>query len=462
MSADEDAYQRSIITARRYHSGEQGAQITDRLREFLPSVSLGEEFRLNICRVIISAMTDRMRIVGFDSPNTNKIEWASEIWDDNRGPIVELDLYETLLRDGEAFVILDVDLDTVPPSMSWHVNQRYTSVDVEGDGVGCRAFYENDDPNQRLLAVTKDWVLIDEQSRVVRYRNIYTKDRVIKQKHNGHAWVQREPEIDWTDSTGEPLGVAAVHFYNKGFKREAEDVFTLQDAVNKTFLDMLASSDISAFRIYVALGWIPTVDGKEPEEDGSNWMPVEPGRIIGTDKPKTEVSLDSIEPTDPETIIKAVQQCILWASMVSSTPASRFISTKLIASDETLKQQEEPLVAKIDGVKTLVSYSWRQLFLLSERVWNAITTPVVAEGKLKPIWCHSASLESLMTILKDKKTLGIPQRQLWREMGYDEKKIASMEADATKAMKDAQALIASNTPEEDEEGVSDDAQDQEN
>lgn len=402
--------------------------MTERLREFLPSINLGEDFRLNICRVIVSAMTDRMRVVGWDSPEVTKIEWATEIWDDNKGPVVELDLYETMLRDGEAFVVIDVD--PLTQTISWHVNQRFVSVDVGGDGYGCIAYYENSDPNQKLLGVTKEWAVFDSKGRLVRYRNIYKPDTIVKQYHGPKDWVTIET-VDWIDSQGQPLGVAAVHFYNKGFKREAEDAFTLQDAINKTFLDLLTTSDQAAFRIFVALGWIPTTDGKEPAEDGSNWMPIEPGRIIGTDKPKNEVSFDAIDPVDTEYIIKTVQQCILWASMVTSTPASRFISTKLIASDETLKQQEEPLVAKIDGVKTLIAYSWRQVLLLTEKIWDAYNpTQTVAQAKLKPIWCNSGSEEALLTLLKDKKLLGVPDKQLWREMGYDEQKITVMEKDA--------------------------------
>lgn len=398
-------------------------------------------------------MTDRMRVIGFDSAVIPKIEWAAEIFDDNKGPVVELDLYETLLRDGEAFLVVDVDQET--KQISWHVNARFTSSDVLGDDTGCIAFYENDDPNQRLLFVAKYWITIDSRGRSIKNRNLYYPNQIVKQFFNGFSWVQREDTVNWVDASGTALGIAAVHFYNKGFKREASDAFTLQDAVNKTFLDLLATSDISAFRIYVALGWIPTTDGKDPEEDGSNWMPVEPGRIIGTDKPKTEVSFDSIEPSDPEFAIKTVQQCILWASMVTSTPASRFISTKLIASDETLKQQEEPLVAKIDGVKTLISYSWRQVFLLTERIWNAITTPVVPEGKLKPIWCHSASEESLFNNLLSKRKLGIPEKQIWREMGYSEPKIAAMMTDKQEAM----ALLTPQITEE--EGASDGTQSEE-
>ena len=396
----------------------------------MPSTALGEEFRLNICRVIITAMTDRMRVIGFDSSVREKITWATERFDDNKGPVVELDLYETVLRDGEGFVVIDVDQET--RTITWHVNPRFTSLDVGGDGNGCKAFYENDDPNQRLLAITKEWTLFDEDGRLERYRNIYYTDQIIKQKHDGFAWrTLPDGELDWKDAAGNPLGIAAVHFYNKGFHREAEDAYTPQDAINKTFLDLLSASDLFAFRIFVALGWIPTIDGREPEDDRSNWLPIEPGNIIGTDKPRNEVSFDAIEAADPEPVIKVVQQCILWASMVTNTPASRFISTKLIASDETLKQQEEPLVAKIDGAKTLISYSWRQVFLITERIWNVLyPDQLVAEGKIKPIWCHSASEESLMTKLKTKKELGVPRRQIWREMGYDEQKIATMEADA--------------------------------
>lgn len=387
-------------------------------------------------------MTDRMRVIGFDSANKDKITWATERWDDNKGPVVELDLYEMLLRDGEAFIVIDVDQEE--GAIYWHVNPRFTSLDVEGDGTGCRAYYENNDPNQRLLAVTKQWVLYDDAGRLDRYRNIYFPDKIIKQKHNGDRWVTYS-EVDWKDAQGNPIGVAAVHFYNKGFHREAEDAFTPQDAINKTFLDLLATSDLSAFRIFVALGWIPTVDGKEPKEDGSNWMEIQPGSLIGTNKPKSEVSLDVIEPVDTEAIIKVVQQNILWASMVTNTPASRFISTKLIASDETLKQQEEPLVAKIDGAKTLITYSWRRVFQITESIWNILNpTDRISDAKVKPIWSHSASMESLMAIMVQKKLLGIPKKQIWREMGYDEQKIATMEADANAEAEAAAARVNQN------------------
>lgn len=395
---------------------------------------------MNICRVIVSAMTDRIRVVGWDSTDVSKIEWAAEIFDDNKGPKVELDLYETMLRDGEAFVVIDVD--QVEQTIFWYVNQRFVSVDVGGDGYGCIAWYENDDPNQHLLYVTKEWTVLGADSKLVRYRNIYKPDVIIKQYHGPKDWITTA-EVPWVDAQGKPLGIAAVHFYNKGFKREAEDAFTLQDAVNKTFLDLLTTSDQAAFRIFVALGWIPTIDGKDPAEDGSNWMPIEPGRIIGTNKPKNEVSFDAVDPVDTEFIIKTVQQCILWASMVTNTPATRFISTKLIASDETLKQQEEPLVAKIDGVKTLVAYSWRQVLALTERIWNVMNpTDQVAQGKIKPIWCHSASEESLVSLLMDKQALGIPQKQLWRELGYDESKITSMIKDKEEQAKQAAANMA--------------------
>jgi hypothetical protein len=402
-------------------------------------------------------MTDRMRVIGFDSVDTKKIEWATEVWDDNKGPVVELDLYETLLRDGEAFVIIDVDQET--KEIFWHVNPRYTSLDVGGDGSGCKAFYENDDPNQRLQAVTKEWITYDDRGRVNRWRNIYYPDRIAKQKHSGEKWVTYD-EPSWRDAQGQPLGVAAVHFYNKGFKREAEDAFTPQDAVNKTFLDLLASSDLTAFRIFVALGWIPTIDGKAPEEDQSNWMPIEPGRLIGTDKPKTEVSLDTIEPGDLTHVMNTVQQIIMWASMVTNTPVSRFIATKLIASDETLKQQEEPLVAKIEGAKTLISYSWRKVFQLTEKIWNVLWSPEVSDQKVKPIWCHSASEESLMAKLKTKKELGIPTKQIWREMGYTETKIQAMLNEQTEERETAAALINQNREEEGGEDADQDQEDQ--
>lgn len=430
-SQEEDERQRGVALARKYHYGDQQALITDRLKEFMPSVDLGEPFRLNICRVVVTAMLERMRVTGFDSSDTDKIEWAATTWDDCRGPVIEQELYETLLRDGEAFLIIDTDLnDQGDKVIRWYPNQRFTDLSVDGgDGLGCRAYYENDDPNQKMKFATKEWPVLESSGRTTKHRNIYYPDHIVKQHHDGQIWVT-DDVADWKSKDGKPLGIPVIHFYNKGFKREAEDAFTPQDAINKTFLDLLTTSDAAAFRVYVALGWIPTIDGKAPAEDRSNWLQVNPGDIVGTDKPKSDVSFEAIEPADLGPVIDVVQQNILWASMTTNTPASRFISTKLIASDETLKQQEEPLVAKIDGVKMLISYAWREVITITERVALVLEPDIVLSDKrVKPIWNHSASLESLMALLKDKQTLRIPIKQLWREMGYDEQKINVMWTD---------------------------------
>ena len=79
---------------------------------------------------------------------------------------------------------------------------------------------------------------------------------------------------------------------------------------------------------------------------------------------------------------------------------------------------------------------------ITETIWNILNpTDRISDAKVKPIWSHSESMESLMAILVQKKLLGIPKKQIWREMGYDEQKIATMEADANA---EAEAAAAGN------------------
>lgn len=430
LSESEAALTRQIIAARKYHMGEQNVKLTDRLKQYLGEDFGGFEFRLNIVQSVIKTVTEKLSVIGFDSKDTKAIEWAKELWEANNLDAVQDDIYEAALRDGAHYVIVDWPADSLYPR--WLPQQQYTAVEAGGDGLGCKIVYPQGDPNLAPTVAMKYWTeWIDGQ--YVQRRTLYYPDRVEKYARTGGGgdWAKYQDEGDegwpiaWTDSSGLPLGIAVIPFYNKGLSQEAADAIPLQDATNKVMVDLMSTEDQTAYRVLVALGFIPTSDGLELKSDGSNALQIQPGVVVGTTKSKAEADFKSIEPASLHPIMDMLQQLVTWIAVVTDTPVTRFISTKLIASDETLKEQEEPLIAKVENRQKLFGEAISKAMALSVKLAQIYATEnKPPEGvKIKPIWKSAQSLMERLEELKLKKDLGVPQEQLWTELGYDQSKI---------------------------------------
>lgn len=426
---EENERQREIVVSRNYYDGEHGVTLPERLREFIPSVAQGVPFRVNASRKVVTAVVERLRILGFDSTDETYLKWITSITRMLKFDALQSDIHEAAIRDGESFII--VDWDTIKNQPRWTMHDRYTSVAVGGNGTGCwMVFPENDYLRDPKMAV-KQWSDYDAQGTLREYRTVYYPDHVEYYVRSDKGdWVSLKDPQQLIDADGKPFGIPVIAFQNKGLQCETLDVLPLQDGVNKTLIDLLMTSDLAAFRIYVALGWWPTTDGKEPQEDKSNWLPITPGSIVGTTKAPSDASFTAIEPTELAPLLDTTQQLLMWLAMISDTPLSRFISTKLIASDETLKQQEEPLVSKVEDRRGRLGKSWKSVLEMTAKFTNAFGTEkiVVPDEEAQIIWVNSRahSETELLENATVKAALGVPQEQLWTEIGYDKAKIAEM------------------------------------
>lgn len=419
--------QREVVRARRYHYGDQGARLTERLKEFL---SDGDDpFRLNVCANVVTAVSERLCVSGFDCADMTLLEWVQTMWRLDNIDAKQEEIHEGALRDGEYFAIIDWDTYEQRPTLIPY--ERYTSIEAGGNGQGCIIYYEEDDYNQRPQVAIKQWVEATARD-IVERRNLYYPDRIEKwvRDHRGE-WMLLE-NIDWTDAEGAPLGIAVVHFRNKGLRPAAADAMPLQRAVNKSLLDLLASSDLTAFRIFVSLGFIPTSDGGPLKADRSNLLQIEPGQVVGTTLPPNQAEFSAINPAELNPQLDLTHQLILWLATTTNTPVSRFISTKLIASDETLKEQEGPLLSRIRGYQTSFGNAWvrcMQMFVKLQNTFGDSATLLNEDLVLDPLWIEpqSRSQQERLDLLLKKKALGIPREQLWREAGYSSQRIRLME-----------------------------------
>jgi hypothetical protein len=437
LTEAEKQRQQDIVLARSFHDGEEGAMLTARLKQWL-----GEDisFRLNVARSVVTAVAERLTVTGFDSENEPLLQWVSDMWEHLKLDAMQEDVHEGALRDGEYFVIVSWDNDTNMPQVIPH--QRYTDTEVSGDGFGCWIRYTEDDPNQKPKFAVKQWNVVEvtEISHVqnaYQRRNIYFPDRVEKYRRSQYqqGWEPyMDPEdevwpVPWVDGDGNPLGIAVIPFNNKGVQCEAWDAFPLQRAANKALVDLMSTSDMTAFRIYYALGFIPTTDGKQPADDRSNWMKIEPGQVVGTTRTAGEVEFGAIEPSELNSQMDLVHQIVLWLAMVTNTPVTRFVSTKLIASDATLKEQEGPLISRVGSRQRRFGNSWVQVINMMRRLQNTFgDEDIDEEATVTPIWGEAAARgeDEKLDLLEKKQTIGVPREQLWKEAGYDQAQINRM------------------------------------
>ena len=177
LSEAEAKLHRQVVAARKYHLGEQNVKLTDRLKQFIGEDFSGYEFRVNVVQSVIRSVVEKLNVIGFDSDETGLIEWAQEVWKANNMDAVQDDIYDSALRDGAHYMIVDWPLEGQYPR--WLPQQYYTSTEVGGDGLGCFIRYENDDPNLPPRVGVKMWTETMD-GKATQRRTLYYDDRIEK------------------------------------------------------------------------------------------------------------------------------------------------------------------------------------------------------------------------------------------------------------------------------------------
>lgn len=427
QSEAEIADQQTVILARRYHEGDQDVYMTDRALEYLGLHGDENKFRMNICRPVVSAVLAELNLVGFGTGEQGErkplAEFAAAAMTANRLDALQKDVHETALRDRESFVIVDWDAVNGRPRLTWI--PRYTSLSADGDEMGCYMIYPDDDYTQPPLAAVKRWV--EETASGTRMRmTVYYPDR-IERFAFGRTWEQYTDQpgdpwpTPWVDDTGQPLGIPVVHFKNASLRPEAWDAIPMQDAVNKLLLDILAAADLTGFRVLFVKGFIPTSDGLELAADGSNMATIAPGQMIGTKNESADVK--AIDGADPTPLMDTLTSIIQHTAHITDTPPGRFSASAQVQSGDSQKEQNKPFYAKVDDRRIRFGNAWEDVMTMARKLANLFGQAGLDESvPFSAVWKHSFTYDDL----KAKKELGIPQEQLWLEMGYSPAEIETM------------------------------------
>ena len=435
LQADE----KSILEARNYYNGVQEDFMSARVRQFL-GVHEDNPFSLNVCETVVTAVANVLNVTGFDTnekPNQDgmkaQADWARQVWDANKMDSLQDVVHEFALADRETFVIVDWDPETKMPSLVH--NQRFIDVGAGGDGMGVWMVYENDDIYQRPLYAVKQWVETQWSAggmpHTTTRRTVYYADRIERFVYDA-GWKPFEsenaPAIQLqVDKAEQPLGIPVIHFKNKGYRAEHWKAIPMQDAINKTLVDILGANDLTAFKSFFALGFMPTTDGKAPAADGSNALTIGPGVINGAANVKAgEAALQEIEGADMTPLMNSLKDLVTLTAQITDTPVSRFIVTAQIASADTIKSQTEALEKKAEDRRGLFGDAWSQVMGMARKYANVYGGAGLNEEiEFKTTWRHDRTLEELE---KKRTALEIPREQIWVEASYTPEQIATMKA----------------------------------
>lgn len=403
--------QRLIRSARDYYNGDHPTLLTPRQREYL-NIHAGMNFCMNYCRLVVDAPVERLHVTGFRASVPATAAYLRQLWSAARLDATSQALHLAAVRDGEAYLMVDYDPVAERPRFSLNLAD-------EGEG-GVTMIY--DEQGQPRYAI-KQWRLLLDK-RPCHRLNLYYPDRVEKyiSSPSRPEWQPfRLPgeafPLPWVDRQGAPLGIPLIPFHNRSQgtafgSSETQDIQPLQDALNKSFADLLSVVDSNAFPLLVAQGFTL---GEDFHLAPGTLVEV-PARFDGG-----TADLKLLPGANLQNFIAVLQHLVMEIARVSSTPLSRFQASGQVAAEGTLKQQEAGLIAKVEHKQLAFGNAWEDAMRLALRLENrfGLQRPD-AQSSLETLWRPAAprsEAEHLQSLLL-KAQLGVPLPLLLAEAGY--------------------------------------------
>lgn len=452
----------TVKALRDYYYGNHPVLLTMRQQEFLGELVTGNEgfkFSHNLVRTIVDTLRERLEVTGF----TVNGQSASDAEEDEAGPEAvlaarlwewwnasrldsqQIRLHRRTLRDGKSYAIVDYDSENNRPRISLHkVDDGKTGITYHRDPTdqnrvlfACRYFYTYDPLEPGKTGIARKTVYLPHEIRKYIMRGSGQWEPHLDEEDG--AWP-----LPWRDSDGQPLGINVIEFENPGGS-EMMQIIGLQNAVNKSWLDVIAGADSAGFPIIVNeySDGMP-VGSDDDDLEGSDELRISPGRII-----ETEGHMHRLEAANLNPMLDVVWALVQAIAGVSRTPQYYLkpVGGGDVPSGEALKQLESGLVKRAEERQLMFGQSWADVMAMCVKVARAFGSeplPDLGELDITTTW---ASAEVRNELLQSQaaqlhKALGVPDEKLWEMVGYQPDEIAGFKEDARLARAAEVASIA--------------------
>lgn len=382
-------------------------------------------FADNVCPAIVEPVADRLEVKGFtveDGPE-QAADAAWDIWQGNRMDQRSGEVHLEALRAGDAYVIVWPDGTPGRDNEPIIYPQQAKTITVAYDAEAV----------DQINWAAKAWATEDRYVRL----NMYYADRIEKyrSKHPrlGLLFPDKADAFEPFQIEGEqwpqpnPYGqVPVFHFPNnsdigKFGRSELQNVIPLQDAKNKTKMDMMVAMEFRALPQRYATG----IEVRYDEETGLPIPPWDAGadRIIVSSNPDAKFGEFSASDISQFTTVDAMWNMDI--ARVSRTPTHYLMAmTGNWPSGESLKTAEAPFVAKVRDRQMVFGNVWESAMMFANKIANA------PEARLSATWndpSPRSDRDHIEQLVRKHLELGIPRHQVWREAGYSDDQVDSME-----------------------------------
>lgn len=439
----QSTHDRQIATAmrvqalREYYDGDHPVMLTERQKEFLGSLVAGDAFPFahNLTKTIIDTLAERLSVMGFevkDDADDAIGETLWQWWADCRMDSGESNIHTAALRDGMTYVMVGFDNEAQRPRLTWH------QLDDGREGIVAR--HDPNDPT-RLQMATRYWwqtELTAQGTKEIERKTVYLPGEIRKYKRSNIAagWEPVQDVGDpwwplpWVDSDGAPLGVAVVEFANPGGSEIAQ-VIGLQNAINKSWLDLIAAADASGFPI-LAIEYKDSLPVSESDDDihGADEINFAPGRAL-------EVGGATVKRLEAANLTPMMDT--VWALVAAMAGVTRTPQYYLrpqgggdVPSGESLKQLESGIVSRATKRQNTFGQSWSDVMKLAIKVNDAFGSRLALPDTLgiTTKWQDAETRNELTMaqVAEIQKRLNVPDEQIWNLLGYTPEEIDGFRA----------------------------------
>ncbi len=423
LKANETKYAKTT----RYYKGEHDLAFAS--QKFKNAFgSLFREFALNLCPAVCDAVRDKLKVENFQveegADNLPKEVW--KLWKDNRMGKRSGEVHKEAVKNGDAYVIVWVD-----------PNKKVTIYPQKA--MNCTVLYDEETPG-KILWAAKTWTTPAPESKT--RLNLYYPDRIeryISQQKTGDSLPEANGLISFSDdgensSITNPYGIVPVfHFANNSDigsfgESELASAMPIQDALNKSVLDMLVAMEFASYR----QRWASGIE-IEFDDDGNAIPPYTAGieRLWISESP--EAKFGDFEAANLEQFLKVKSDFRIDMACVTGTPLYYFMLTSGDApSGESLKKAETRFINKVRDRQESFGQVWEDVMAFALLLEGKKDVRLFADWEDPSPLSEKEKLENVVI----KQEIGISDEQALIEAGYGESDIAKMlEAKQAKRMR---------------------------
>jgi len=402
----------NIDLLNRYVDGPQPLRYsTERLEEAFRDIRT--RFEVNWCNVIIETSLDRISLNGFDTEDQKANDALDSIFDKLHIDLEADKAHKSALSYSSAYV------------MVW--KNEDGSIDVYfNDPRMCHVFYEASSPRKKKYAA-KWFRREDDKHEII----LYYPDRL-------EHYISKSPKDEINNPNDfELVEPVESNTYNEipvfELKTESEitRVLSLQDAINKTFADLMISNEFGSW----AQRWVIANADPGDLKNGPNqvwWIPSGDG--VGQ-----AASVGQFQSTPPNGFLETMDKLASDMFVQTRTPKHYLMNTGANISGEALLAMEAPLIKKVDKHQRRFTATWQDVgaFILK------LSGIEVQPSEVTPVWERVESIQPFTEAqtMQLSVNTGIPLVTFLRRQGWTEQEIQSLQDDM-KAEKTASRSLA--------------------